>query len=144
MTGNCASRFPLILTAIIMLAQFSGISGAAEWGRLFTTPEERSLLEKLRNPPTGTSHAPPADDPAKAQKALRNGDFTVGGLVYRKNGRSTVWINTSHIRTYGPRVQKLQINADISHAGDVLIKISDGKAIIRLRPEEMHYAHIRE
>jgi hypothetical protein len=139
MIGSRAVRFPVIMTVAFILAQFCGISWAAELGRLFTTPEERSQLEKLRNPSAETSQLPPAADPAIAEQGPRNNDITIKGIVFRKNGRSTIWINNSH-----RRARQLQINADKNNAGDVLIKTPDDKTFIRLRPEEMHHPHITQ
>jgi len=139
MTGHRDSRFLLIMTAAFMLAHYCRTPCAEELGRLFTTPEERSLLEQLRNPPAETSQAPPADDPARAERESLNNDVTVKGLVYRKNGRGTIWINSSHMRA-----QQLQINADGNDAGDVQIKIPDSKSVIRFRPAKVHHPHITE
>ena len=139
MTRYRTGRFPLITTVAFMLAHYCGTSCAGELGRLFTTPEERSLLEQLRNPPVGNSQLPPTDDPAGAERETRNNGVTVKGLVYRKNGRGTIWINNSHMRA-----QRLQINADKNNAGDVQIEIPDSKVVIRLRPEEMHHPRITE
>jgi hypothetical protein len=144
MTGYRAACSPLVMTLAFMLIQFSGISVAEELGRLFTTPEERSQLEKLRNPTAGIDQSPRTDDPAGAQRRPRNDDMTIRGFVYRKNGTSTIWTSSSHIHTYVPRVQTFLVNQVNSDTGDILFSIPDGRTVIRLRPDEMHFAHVNE
>lgn len=136
MTGHRDRRFPLIMFMAFMLAHYCGISRAGELGRLFTTPEERSLLEKLRKPLlAGTSQLPPPDDPAIAVQQTGNSDVTVKGFVYRKNGRSTVWINSSFVHAHETPDRRLRITTDASTAADVLIDIPAGTAAIGVRPE---------
>ena len=145
MSGHRDRRFPLSLIAAFMLAQYCEISCAGELGRLFTTPEERSLLEKLRNPsPVATGQLPLAVDPAIAEQEAGNSDVTVKGYVYRKNGRSTVWLNRSHISAHGVRDRWLRSAMDASDVDDVLIDIPDGKTAIMVRPNKISHPHVAE
>ena len=122
------------MTAAFILAQYWSTSGADDLGRLFTTLEERSLLEKLRNPPpAGNSQAPPAVDPAMREREPENRDIAVKGFVYRKNGRSTVWINSAHMRA-----------TDASDAVDVLIDNPDGALAIEALREKISHPHMTE
>jgi hypothetical protein len=60
---------------------FAASVGAAELGTLFTTPEERARLDRLRR-----------GDPAPGSEApVRRAQLT--GYVKRSDGRSTVWID---------------------------------------------------
>ena len=145
MNGYHARRAPVIMTAAFVLAQFCDISCADELGRLFTTPEERSLLDHLRNPAlAGTNPAPPAVAPGTAEPEPGNHDIAVKGFVYRKHGRSTVWISRSHIRTHGARDLRLRITTDASDANDVLFDITDSRAAIRVHPEKISHPQITE
>ena len=74
-----------------------------EFGRLFTTSEERTLLERLRYAPatevkekeeTLESVVPKADVPPS---------ITLNGIVSRSGGNSTMWIN-------GLNTQSLQVD----------------------------------
>lgn len=59
------------------------IASAAELGTLFTTPEERDRLDRLRRgePPVAAAN----QDPTRAPQ--------VTGFVKRSDGRNTVWID---------------------------------------------------
>ena len=59
-------------------------AGALELGTLFTTPEERARLDRLRR---GEPDAPAASQGARAP------DPAITGFVKRSDGRHTVWID---------------------------------------------------
>ena len=68
-----------------------------DFGRLFTTPEERRKLEILRN---AKSQAVVEEVPEvfieETVGAIEQPDIegiTLNGIVYRKGGKSTVWLN---------------------------------------------------
>lgn len=66
------------------LALLACAAHAAELGTLFTTPEERARLDRLRRgePDTGTSNT---------EQVQR--EPVVTGYVKRSDGRNTVWID---------------------------------------------------
>lgn len=145
MNGHHSRGAPVIMTAAFVLAQFCDISCADELGRLFTTPEERSFLDNLRNPSlAGTGPAPPAVAPGMAEPEPGNHAMAVKGFVYRKDGRSTVWISRSPLRTHGARDLQPRITTDASGAHDVLFDIPDGRAAIRVHPEKISHPQITE
>lgn len=70
--------------AIVFLALAAPCAGALELGTLFTTPEERVRLERLRRgEPENTV----------ANEAARASNPTLTGFVKRSDGRHTVWID---------------------------------------------------
>jgi hypothetical protein len=73
--------------AVLLAAQ---AAGAQPLGRLFTTPDERLLLDQAR----AASRAPPAPPPQQqAAPPVPVVPLTVNGFVRSSSGRSTVWVN---------------------------------------------------
>ena len=77
-----ALRSRLALAAACLAA---AAAGAAELGTLFTTPEERARLDRIRR------GEPPASEAAAAVPS--RGVPVVTGYVKRSDGRNTVWID---------------------------------------------------
>lgn len=65
---------------------------ADELGRLFTTPEERVYLQQLRH----SQSANEATAESEAEAVADIDSITLGGIVYRASGKSTIWINGQH------------------------------------------------
>ncbi len=83
---------------VVCAACSAGHSAADEFGRLFTTPQERLTLERLRHMPT----QPTLDEtPARIEEApearhmlpAELDTITLNGVVYRQGRKSTVWLN---------------------------------------------------
>ena len=70
--------------AAFLLALAAPSAGALELGTLFTTPEERVRLDKLRRG---------EPDNAAAGETARAPNPTLTGFVKRSDGRNTVWID---------------------------------------------------
>ena len=92
------------LVAAVLL---SSDAGAQTLGRLFSTAEERKVLDTLR---AGNEHRAPPDsghgEPARVTSRL-----TVNGLVRRERGPDSVWINGERVSrnertSEGIRVQR--------------------------------------
>ena len=64
-------------------------AGAQTLGRLFSTPEERELLDALR---AGREHHAPPES-GQSEPAGVTSRLTVNGLVTRARGPDSVWIN---------------------------------------------------
>ena len=134
MSGQHTRRFPIILITAFVLAQYWSTSCAEELGRLFTTPEERNFLEKLRNSQSGgTRSLSTAISQGMMERKRENPDIAVKGFVYRKNARSTVWINNGPMRA-----------TDASDAVDVLLDIPDGTVAIEVFQEKISQPHTTE
>jgi hypothetical protein len=74
------------LSALLLAAAVLGAHAADDFGTLFTTPEERARLDKLRR-------GEPPPPPASAQALQGTRRPTVNGYVQRSDGRNTVWID---------------------------------------------------
>ena len=86
-------------------------------GRLFFTPQERAMLDTLRN----TGIAPGVRE--------GGGPITVNGLVSRSRGKSTVWINGA------PQHESEQIAATKKKGapGEIAVKLPDSTRIHPLK-----------
>ena len=90
-----------IALALLMLA--APCAGALELGTLFTTPEERARLDRLRR---GEPDVPAASQDARAP------DPAITGFVKRSDGRHTVWIDGAPVQVTRPGAgELLQPNA---------------------------------
>ncbi len=66
---------------LLMIAFLSGHAASAEpLGRLFFSPDERAMLDRMRN---NTSRS----------AAVSTEEITLNGLVRRSSGKTTAWIN---------------------------------------------------
>ena len=128
--------YPVCIMLAAILAGVCRNSRTEELGRLFTTPEERSKLDNLRNlPSSAVVSAQPEDAHDVSEKKPGMESSTVAGLVYRKSGRSTVWVNDAHVPAGTVERQQLPVDADEVADGVVLIKIPDYGVSIKLRKE---------
>ena len=73
---------------------------ALEFGRLFTTPSERERLDELRRAHPGAvievSTAELDIDQEVVEETVQRDSLQVKGLVYRSDGKNSVWINESN------------------------------------------------
>ena len=79
------SRLVAIAACIV-----AATAGAAELGTLFTTPDERARLDRLRR-------GEPIAGEASPTGGGRTGTPVVTGYVKRSDGRNTVWIDGSPV-----------------------------------------------
>jgi hypothetical protein len=78
---------------LFALIAFAATAQAQDLGRLFTTPEEREMLEALRRqPPKPKIEAAPIVTPT-VESAPVVPNVTMNGLVRRSRGRGMVWLN---------------------------------------------------
>lgn len=81
----------LIVAAVLLVSDAAGAQGL---GRLFSTPEERGLLDVLRarNEVRAPSGPEQREEPARVPSRLM-----VNGLVTRERGPDSVWINGERV-----------------------------------------------
>lgn len=126
---------------MVILAQICGESSAGEQlGRLFTTPEERRILDSMRKqlkdgfvgPFSVQSLNTGADEPTGET-------LLINGLVYRANGRNTVWINNARI-LFDNGDTRQQPGAP-GTTGDVLSESPDYWPSIKLHNRDTRYTN---
>ena len=121
----------------ILFLAFTPITFAADdLGRLFTTPQQRQTLEKLRSQkPVEEIKIPEftfAEPVVEEQKPVIGG-ITVNGLVYRKSGKSTAWINSANTYEGNFGNQYIQIDAHNIKPDDVEILIPINETKVKLK-----------
>ncbi|MCI0400341.1 MAG: hypothetical protein L0Z68_03435 [Gammaproteobacteria bacterium] len=89
----------LFVTLAITLVTSAGTVRGDELGRLFTTAKERALLDELRHGKP-VMDVEPIEIPVQKEVEVVEPTpviegVTINGLVYRKHGGSTAWVNGS-------------------------------------------------
>lgn len=114
---------------------------AEELGRLFTTPKERSILEKLRHQKPIEIKKPDLlveKKPEIAEQKTDIGDITVNGLVYRSDGKNTAWINNNNTFEGDLGNQYIQIDAKNIDPDRVIIEIPLNNSRVELKTGETY------
>ncbi len=78
----------LIVLLLLTLSQTAGAEGLL---RLFTTPQERAMLNAERSKPLPPPFKPPTTKPKQSNTIPPY--ITFNGLVIRNDGQTIVWIN---------------------------------------------------
>ena len=121
---------------ILFLAFTPNTLAADDLGRLFTTPQQRNALEKLRSQkPVEEIKIPDitfAEPVIEEQKPVIGG-ITVNGLVYRKGGKSTAWVNSANTFEGSFGNEYIQIDAQSIKPEDVEIVIPINEKKVNLK-----------
>lgn len=97
---------------------------AAALGRLFSTPQERAHLDAMRR-------RAPDGNGAQAERAPDSARLRVDGLVVRKHGPGSVWINGEWVNRDGKTREGIRVLGEAG--GRVKILLPHGTAAIRLK-----------
>lgn len=129
----------LIVKAFVILVTiwWYGVTQAGDsLGRLFLTPDQRAALEELRYRKPVEVKIPEiiVAEPVKPETENPEiGNIEVNGLVYRKNGKSTAWINRVSSYEGDLANEYIQIDADNIKPDDVeiVMPINDTKVNLK-------------
>ncbi len=127
-----------IFTIIVVTLLFVHVDNlnADELGRLFTTVEERIKLEELRQDKPMEIKIVDIDidetEDVKEQET-EIGGITVNGLVYRKDGKSTAWINNSNTYQGDMSNQYLRVDAENINPEHVQVELPASVTKITLK-----------
>jgi len=126
------------ISGILLISSFalSGIpyaqAASDDFGRLFMTPEERKKLQTLRNakPQVKVEEAPEifVEDIDENAGEIEQPDIegiTLNGLVYRKGGKSTVWLNGTNSYEGNLASEYFRINAGDIDGEKVSVTVPD-------------------
>ncbi len=120
-------------TLLISSIAWSSISftqaASDNFGRLFTTPEERRKLEILRHAkPQAVVEEVPEVFIEETVGAIEQPDIegiTLNGIVYRKGGKSTVWLNGTNSYEGSLASEYFRINAGNINSEKVSVTVPE-------------------
>lgn len=131
-----AARTSLYVATLGVAAAFLLLSQEAHaqrLGRLFSTPEERALLDELRRERNIVAPDPQAvvtavpDVPAVEQ-------VTIDGVVLRSSGADSAWINGRQVSGGARTREGVRVDTSTSRGGRVKITLPSGADTIDLKP----------
>ena len=105
-----------------------GYAQAETLGRLFSTPEERKLLNQLRR-----EYEYGKPEVAEEEKLPPVEQVTINGVVVRSSGVNASWINGSSILGDSASREGIRVETEDTQGGTVRIMLPDGLESIRLR-----------
>ena len=139
---NVIRTLVLVLLSQIMQVPFVL---ADDLGRLFFTPDERRELDRLRSqknqPKPGQEivvDIEPEAEPEPETVVPDIGGITVNGLVYRKGGKSTAWVNNANSYEGDLTNRYIRIDANNIKPEDVEIIIPSREKKLKLRVGEIY------
>ena len=134
-----------LLTAFCLLLSLipsASVSAAESFGRLFTTPPERSSLDYLRQ----TTKAPSLDEPSQAtleappQAPVIPDSISMQGYVKRSDGqKGTVWVN-NHPMQEGSANSDIKVGGLQSNHNQVSITTPANGRVINLKAGQAYDA----
>ena len=122
----------LLLYSFVVSGTFSAQAASDDFGRLFTTPEERRKLQALRyaepEPEVIEEIEIPVELIDEVAEDIEEPDIegiTLNGLVYRKGSKSTVWINGTNSYEGSPASEYFRINAGDINSEKVSVTVPE-------------------
>ena len=124
-----------LISGILLILSFaiSGVpnvqAASDDFGRLFTTPGERAKLQALRNakPEVKVEEVPEifVEENVGAIEQPDIDGITLNGIVYRKGGKSTVWLNGTNSYEGNLASEYFRINAGNIDSEKVSVTVPD-------------------
>ena len=108
--------------------------------RLFTTPAERRMLDRLRESvPEGGAPAVRRPAPVVAEPEPPADPVRVDGLVLRSGGPNTVWLDGKPVPSRPGAVSPdLRIERGADDAGTVILRARGASRTVRLKPGQRY------
>ncbi len=129
------ARGYFIAGLIVGLGLLSPGIRADDLGRLFTTPEERQMLEALRNQPRSAEAPPEPPEPeALAPEPPPVQRVRVDGFVSRSRGNNTVWINGTNSLTGDLGSHQVDVNVRGIRGQTVPVRVQSSPVGVGLKP----------
>jgi hypothetical protein len=134
-------------TGLLALAIFAAAGQTQDLGRLFTTPEEREMLEALRRqPPKPQTAAAPVVTPT-VESAPVVPNVTMNGLVRRSHGRGMVWVNGMTSLEGDLDAQGIAVDVGALRDTTLPVRIGNAPLAVGLKPGQTYdtgEAQVRE
>ena len=143
MRSSCSTNriHPAGRTVLYSLLLWVMPAQGAELGRLFTTPQERAMLEKSRHRPTPQVEKQPKSSKKKPRspvEAIKTPRVTVNGVVTRTDGTSTVWVNGMNSLDGDLDAQHIYVDPTSTRGEKVTIRLPNSPLELRLKPGETY------
>jgi hypothetical protein len=123
---------------LFALAAFAAAVEAQDLGRLFTTPEEREMLEALRRqPPKPQAEATPVVPPV-VKPAPVAPNVTMNGLVRRSRGRGMVWVNGVTSLEGDLDAQGIAVDVGALRGTTLPVRIGNAPLAVGLKPGQTY------
>ena len=122
----------LLLYSFVVSGTLNAQAASDDFGRLFTTPEERRKLQALRyaepEPEVIEEIEIPVELIDEVAEEIEEPDIegiTLNGLVYRKGSKSTVWINGTNSYEGSLASEYFRINAGDINSEKVSVTVPE-------------------
>lgn len=129
-------RGPIWLVCVFVVAVFSFPAPvmSQRLGRLFSTPEERTLLNELRNNRDLVAPEPePLQQTTVEEPAVER--LTIDGIVIRSGGANSAWVNGRPVSDGWTTREGVRVDAaSVGRSGRVKITLPSGVDTIDLKP----------
>ena len=133
---------PIGMLGSTLLFLFPAADSYAEQriGRLFSSPEQRMELDRMRNDPGfGKKAEPAADRPASGSLPESAGArparaMTLDGVVLRSDGHRVAWIDGVERKTGTMLPAGVRIDAQRTPGGSLYVRLPEGRTSTALKP----------
>ena len=139
--GDAGGR---VWTGLLLMASATlcGAQGAGPQfqERLFTTPAERRMLDRLReSAQEGGAPAAPRPAPVVAEPEPPADPVRLDGVVMRSGGPDTVWVDGEPVPSRAGTVSpELRIERGADDAGTVTLRARGASQAVRLKPGQRY------
>jgi hypothetical protein len=138
-----ATAMVFLLVVTFVSAMSAPQVHAQRLGRLFTTPEQRSVLNEIRTQAQfAEPELEPEPEPQTSNVTVTEqestgpsiANLTINGVVRRRGGRTTVWVNGREIDRGDVTREGVLVESVTRRSGDVRLRLPSGTETIALRP----------
>ena len=122
----------LLLSLIVSLPVLAN----DKFGRFFTTPKQRTQLDELRNKKVEDVTISEEEFFAEEDiedEAVKLDGVTIKGLVYRKDSKSTAWINDNNTYEGSPESEYIRIKENNISSDELQVEMSSSDTKVNLK-----------
>ena len=129
---------PWLILAILLCLPAAALAQTEAFGRVFFTPQDRTLLDdarrkKVREVPRAAAPRRVAVAPQPvAQPERPSGNVTLNGIVRRSDGEATIWVNGVAMPA-DAQTGKVQVAPNTSQSGVIRIPNADSAGSVELK-----------
>jgi len=137
----------LTVGLLTLLAPDGSAPAQSRLGRLFSTPEQRAELDRLRmDSSAGEIAAPAPEPPPRASKSATTREApalaaTLNGVIIRGDGHRMAWIDGIETAAGGSTPAGIRVESESTPDGRLRIRLSLGRTTAVLAPGQSVDAH---